>query len=152
MERHPFYEKCSPKSSLTTRLCVGSGPHEFSEEFWCCEVHSKYPFSSWDSFMPQKQPQPGSVLMASQQILWRGHHRRARVWASLQSGGKTHLVKCVFAIQENKCKGQIVGPVEINGRDLMGLWIQRFWFIWLCLELQQQGGFSLMKISLNSPV
>lgn len=89
--------------------------------------------------MPQKQPQPGSMLMASQQILWHGHRRKARVQTCLQSGGKrtTHPVKFVFTTQDSKCKGQIAGPVEINGRDLIGLGIQSKSFglsdcVWNC--------------------
>jgi len=39
MERHPCDEKYPPKSALTTRLCVGSDPHELNEKYY--EAHSK---------------------------------------------------------------------------------------------------------------
>jgi len=58
--------------------------------------------------MPRKQPQTGSMLMVSQQILWHGRHRKARVWASLQSEGKsnTHLVK--FVLTSRTARGKLL--------------------------------------------
>lgn len=88
--------------------------------------------------MPLKQPLTGSMQMVSLQILWHGHHRKAWVPASLQSGGKsnTYLGQIVLTSRTANTKGQISGPVGINDSGLMAL--QKFCFIWFSLVLCQQ--------------
>lgn len=101
-------------------LCVGSYSHKLNETFPYYEAHGNL-FFSLNSFMPQKQPLTGSMQTVSQQTLWRGHHRKARIPASLQSGGKSSSHRNCINIQDIKYKGQISGPVGITNSDLMGL-------------------------------
>lgn len=94
-------------------LCVGSYSHKLNETFPYYEAHGNL-FFSLNSFMPQKQPLTGSMQTVSQQTLWRGHHRKARIPASLQSGGKSSSCRNCINIQDIKYKGQISGPVGIT--------------------------------------
>lgn len=102
-------------------LCVGSYSHKLNETFLYYEAHSNL-FFSLNSFMPRKQPLTGSMQTVSQQTLWRGHHRKARIPASLQSGGKSssHLVEIALTSRISNTRGRflvLLGSLS----DLMGL-------------------------------